>query len=154
MAEYRKRLRFSILDKLRSGELAGVVDNKGEYLEDIYIDNKIPENRQKVNFINFCKLANIDPRKLRITDGDHKYLNVLVYSMNRNNVVNFDFWESISEPTICRVRGRLKKAGLIDHLKLGNTRRWYLNPFYANKGKTVDRKLYKHFIDLIDYALR
>ena len=149
------KFKFSMLAKIRSGEIQGMVDKEGNYYEkdEIYI-NTTPEGstRKKVVFGRFCKTARIDPQKLNLKKCDFFYLYILTNTVDKNNTVNFDNL-NIEELTLSGIRSRLRKAGLIDKLKIYHTKKWYMNPFYCTTTKTIDIRLYEHFLDKIDYCI-
>jgi hypothetical protein len=148
------KFKFSMLAKIRSGEIQGMVDKEGNYYEkdEIYINVTPDGNRKKVVFNKFCKTAKVDVTKIPITKTDFYHLYIILNNIDKNNTINWD--EIILEAqTLAQVRSRLRKAGLVDKIKLFHSPKWYLNPFFCTTTKTVDARLFNHFLKKIDYCL-
>ena len=149
------RIRGGVLKKLREGNIEGMVDKDGNFFDRIYILSE-EGKRKKIVFNRFCKTASVDVRKLPITKADFYYLAIISNSIDRNNTINFDdlIQTDRSFHSVDKVRPRLEKAGLIGRVKLFHSTKWYVNPFYCTKSKTVDTRLFKFFFNKIDYALK
>jgi len=143
----RKRIAYSILARLRDKKLSVVNPSTGEIVPHIEEDIQTNLLRARIYYSSFVKMSTIVNdaiSKVGLTHGESSYFFRLIAGMNETNSIDWSVVDCSSR-TLRYFQKKLKDAHLIDKIKLGSAPLWYVNPYIAHKGKTVDSRLRDHF---------
>ena len=127
-----------------------VCDKDGELL-DVW-EEVASGGRVRLLYNCYFKMAINTIHRLTLSHGEIVFALRLLDNMKMTNSLSFEEVEEEFHPVyIRRVKSSLKKAGVIDKLRLASTPRWYFNPHLAMKSKTVDKRLSEHFKGRLKY---
>lgn len=145
-----KRIRREYFGDILAGR-GSYVNAGGEVIENIF-EEVASSDRVRVLYKCYYKMQIGTIHRLDLTGGEIVFALRLLDGMNTTNSLSFeDVENSFSIQYIREVRSSLKKAGVVDRLKLGSAFRWYFNPLLACKSKTVDKRLTDHFKGRLKY---
>lgn len=146
------RLRTDITNGLHRGAFS-IVDEFGSIVDDVFKEG-IPPHKARMSFTPIMLNPEILEymMTLKLSHGERSYLFLMISSMHNTNSIDWTYFQ-LSPMGLYNIRKNLRKYGLIDCVKLGLKSLWYVNPFVAYRGKSVNSRLKEHFSGLVEKNL-
>ena len=81
-----------------------------------------------------------------VSNAELRWFFLLAQCTNERQVIDFSLMdEKIGVRQLEKIRSALRKAGLIDKVKLDSKHRWFMNPHVFSRAKYCRKELMSHF---------